>query len=875
MNLSKTEKLLAAKKKLREFQLSKMQNNQDVPTKQKHSMDLSSPQCQDAKTSKSNLEIMNNIVTIENSTNASQNNVHTTHQDFQQSETVSMAPVSIIENTNHEESQNSIEDTVQDVQRINSSLETEKKQVDLADFPKVQKDHLLDMASAVADVLTNESDNVETSLDSDLVCRNQFLTSYLEEQKKTINELHIELSSARSRILDLETKLKGREAEYEAQLAREVNPLKEQLHLHTQTTGILIAEKAELTAALNQAQQAIRQNSEGAEEMMGKLKNSQMYVAELEKEVSNVKNYNEELKKNFHLLQSDYDTLDKKYFELKKEREDLHLEVSELKQKLNLKKTEFIAVQQELQEKTALLSLSELRIQQMRGATPTEEEKHASILTEQELAQTKESLKAVTAERDEASRQYQNYVKQLDAQQTKLLEEMKAQKKTIQDLQQREGDYVRALSELEQQLQQEREKVENLSPLQDRKEQILTKMDTLLKNIDELTLEQEKLHITLSEKDTQIEMLTKELNDLRETSNQEAEVTKLASALESEQLGASRAIHQNRQLKDQLTDMENAFVSLSNDKLDLTEQLQAERSIGRKLNVQLNNTESELQQLRETLREKEALLEELEKERLQSAQIADQMQHYQAQSHHANTFQRELQKALVTIERLEKEKQELTVQLRERSRDNSVTEIDSLSPNADGNILNSKEDAHVENLNEDNILVSEPVKQLERRFKETMERVAELTEEKQKLEHLVLQLQSETETIGEYITLYQKQRAILQNRAIERDQVFRQLLDQRNQQQEQLHKLKVLVSDFLRREYIHSNGAEHLVETALDANDLTLSKSKKEEIEPPMENKSVSELLDVLTEIKDCKDSCMFEPNFHPCPWCSGKLLTV
>lgn len=40
------------------------------------------------------------------------------------------------------------------------------------------------------------------------------------------------------------------------------------------------------------------------------------------------------------------------------------------------------------------------------------------------------------------------------------------------------------------------------------------------------------------------------------------------------------------------------------------------------------------------------------------------------------------------------------------------------------------------------------MKQLEQRFKQTMERVAELTEEKQKLEHLVLQLQSETETIG-------------------------------------------------------------------------------------------------------------------------------
>lgn len=43
---------------------------------------------------------------------------------------------------------------------------------------------------------------------------------------------------------------------------------------------------------------------------------------------------------------------------------------------------------------------------------------------------------------------------------------------------------------------------------------------------------------------------------------------------------------------------------------------------------------------------------------------------------------------------------------------------------------------------------SEPIIKLEKRFKETMEKVAELTDEKQKLEHLVLQLQGETETIG-------------------------------------------------------------------------------------------------------------------------------
>ncbi|CAL7950860.1 unnamed protein product [Xylocopa violacea] len=863
MNLSKNEKLLAAKKKLREFQLSKMQNTQDGSVKQKHFVDLPSTQVQNAETNKSNLEVVSNTLTIE----PCENNTRVLHQNFESNEVVSTDSVVNSENTiNSEDLQNPIEDAAkptEDVQEVNLKPEAEKS-VDLNDFSKVQKEHLLEMASAVADVLTNEAENTETSLDYDLVWRNQFLSSCLDDQKNIVNELHVELSNARSRISQLEAKLEGKEIELQTQLAREVNPLKEQLRLHTQTTGILIAEKAELTAALNQAQQSVRQSSEEAEEMLGKLKNSQIYIAELEKELSTVKNSNEELRKNFHQLQSEHDSLEKKFFELNKEKEDLDLETSELKQKLNFKKTELIAIQQELQEKTALLSLSELRIHQMKGATPTEEEKHAAILLEQELAQMKESLKAVNTEKDEISKQYQNYVKQLDAQQTKMLEEIKVQKQVIEDLQQREQNYVQKMSELEQQLQQEREKVENLMSLRDCKDQT----ENLLKSVDELTLEQERLHIILSEKDSQIEMLTKDLNDLREAYNQEAEITKLASALESEQLGASRAVHQNRQLKEQLTDMENAFVSLSNAKLDLTEQLQAERSIGRKLNAQLNNVESELDLLKEKIKEKEAILEEFEKERLQNAQIADQMQHYQAQSHHVVTYQRELQHALVTIEKLEKEKQALADKLKEKNEGGFVSEMNNV-------VSNPEEKSHLEDLNENNVTVSEPIKQLEQRFKETMERVAELTEEKQKLEHLVLQLQSETETIGEYITLYQKQRAVLQSRAIEREQVFRQLLDQRNQQQEQLHKLKVLVSDFLRKEYIHSNGTERLIETEMSSNDLGTLKRKNETTDKQIENKSVSELLDILTEIKDCKDSCMFEPNFHPCPWCSGKLLTV
>ncbi|XP_061931678.1 golgin subfamily A member 2 isoform X2 [Apis cerana] len=858
MNLSKSEKLLAAKRKLREFQLSKMQNNQDGSIKQKYTLDLLSSQCQNAETNKLNLEVISNVLTMETSKDNS--------QEFQKNDVVMNSMVTSENIINYNELNCSMENTnsMKDTQENNVISKLEEK-LNLNEFPKIQKEHLLEMASAVENVLTNEFEHIETSLDFDLMNHNQFLNSYLEEQKKIVNELHIKLNNAHSRISELETKLKEKEIEFQIQLEQEINPLKDQVQIHTQTTGILIAEKTELTSALCQAQQ------NEAEEISKKLKNSQIRILELEKEILFIKNNNEELNKNFHQLQNKYDSLNEQFFQLKKEKEDLDLEGSELKQKLNLKKTELIAIQQELQEKTALLSLSELRIQQMKGMSITEEEKHTAILLEQELVQTKESLKIVNNEKDEINKQYQNYVKQLDTQQTKLLEKIKIQKKIIEDLQYKEQNRVEKISELEQQLQQEIEKVENLLPLQDCKNQI----DNLLKNIDELTLEQERFHIILSEKDSQIEILTKNLNDLQETNNQETEITKLVSALESEQLGASRAIQQNHQLKEQLTDMENAFVSLSNAKLDLTEQLQAERSIGRKLNIQLNNIENELEQLKAKLKEKEAILQEFEKERLQSAQIADQIQHYQAQSHHVNTFQQELQHAIITIERLEKEKQALTQKLKENNSENFVSEDNLYSIITNNNISSLEENTHVESLNKNSVIVPEPIKQLEQRFKETMEQVAELTEEKQKLEHVVLQLQSETETIGEYITLYQKQRAVLQNRAIEREKIFRQLLEQRNQQQEQLHKLKVLVSDFLRKEYIHSNETNRLIETEMNSNDSLILETRREIIDSQIENKNVSELLDVLTEIKDCKDSCIFESNFHLCPWCSGKLLTV
>lgn len=52
------------------------------------------------------------------------------------------------------------------------------------------------------------------------------------------------------------------------------------------------------------------------------------------------------------------------------------------------------------------------------------------------------------------------------------------------------------------------------------------------------------------------------MQELRDTKNNNADAAKLVQALESEKLGASRAVLQNQQLKKQLAEMQNAFVTL-------------------------------------------------------------------------------------------------------------------------------------------------------------------------------------------------------------------------------------------------------------------------------------------------------------------------
>jgi len=89
------------------------------------------------------------------------------------------------------------------------------------------------------------------------------------------------------------------------------------------------------------------------------------------------------------------------------------------------------------------------------------------------------------------------------------------------------------------------------------------------------------------------------------------------------------------------------------------------------------------------------------------------------------------------------------------------------------------------------------VMKLEQKFKQAMHRVAELTSEKEHLEHLIARLQDETDTVGEYITIYQYQRAQQKARLDEKERQLQSLSRDREELKSKVDQLQTLVKNFV------------------------------------------------------------------------------
>ncbi|KAJ4442233.1 hypothetical protein ANN_12099 [Periplaneta americana] len=447
--------------------------------------------------------------------------------------------------------------------------------------------------------------------------------------------------------------------------------------------------------------------------------------------------------------------------------------------------------------------------------------------------------------------------------------------------------------------------------------------------------ELEDRHLRIEELESMLEQLEGEQPDK----------DKLLAAMESDKVAAARAVGQNQRLKQQLEELQEGFVKMSNNKLELTEQLQHEQHVCKEQSETLAQQEQELTALRSELLEKEQLLQQYSNQMLQQNQVAEFVSHEahgqlnellqqeleQAKEHNQalSTQNRELRTLLAqqrihdpgsssgavslddasirkdetlatlsaSVKQLQEERDQLLEKLKQQEQQNSAQE-DSSAPEVFSKKTNEEE------IPKDYESMKVAMEQLEERFTKTMKEVADLTDEKQRLEHLVLQLQGETETIGEYIALYQVQRSILRQRAQEKDEQLSKLAKDREDMRKKLGELNNLVRQLVaekesNRKKSITNPLENLtqisinhspeveegipngeiieIEEAIEAKtDANITSPAEDSNSPALQGDTAVKIMALISEIGT---SSLVDPqcseNFHPCPWCSGRLITV
>ncbi|XP_076316406.1 golgin subfamily A member 2-like isoform X4 [Tachypleus tridentatus] len=771
------------------------------------------------------------------------------------------------------------------------------------------------------------------SSNADLTRKNRQLAHLLEGHRQANEQLEYQLQELKAKISRAQREFERERQDLKEKANRDQTTLKDQLQVHIQTIGILVAEKTELQSSVSQIQQTAKQRAVEIEELQGRLRASRQRVSDLERDLSNVSSSAQQLEKSSKESSKELDRLRLENYKLSKSNEELKHENYELTEKLNKKIIECQGQEKDLSNMSSKLAMAELHIKQLSLINETEnpqqleELHHAKIDLEKQVTKYRESVQKLTTERDQMSKYYQDYVQKLSQELALIRDELN---QAIADKAALAKDKLSLLEKLE--LSENSKKTsqiqcQDLEELNQKLESLSTENGKLRKEIDSQIRDNTHMSHLLEERESKLEELESFLVRQQET---QVDKSQLLQTMQSEKVAASRAVSQNRQLKEQLMELQDAFVKLNNDKLKLTDELHHEQHISKELGERLSEQEEELAEIKDQLSRKEKQLKILEqnahKETFQHHQIVDRMRHYEAQGHLTEVLQEDLIKAQERIETLLTQNTELRMALagqaedmvkcvNETSVDKETDRKNDLVASLSASVrqlemerdyllhelkdqqnqredlksqmtdLNSRESNVV--LKEDHESLKNSMKQLEEKFKKTMDHIAELSDQKQQLEHLVTQLQGETDTIADYITLYQVQRGIMRKRATEKDEYIAQLAKDREEMKARLSELQNLVMRLLEeRKLLHNIAVEMpqnsnpSIERVVEVNDNSaavftdlpgnLSDVKVKD------DQTARKIMNLFTEIES--SNLIEKPvldTFHPCPVCSGRLLTV
>ncbi|XP_024154885.1 golgin subfamily A member 2 isoform X3 [Oryzias melastigma] len=745
------------------------------------------------------------------------------------------------------------------------------------------------------------------------------------ESAPSVSEKELEAQQTQ----ELTDQLQKERKEFEQRFSKEQGAMREQLQVHIQTIGILVSEKSELQTALQYTQQAARQKTVEAEELNNRLQGTKQRVSELERTLSSVSTQQKQLEKSQKELEKERDSLRLEVLRLNNLSEESKQQSSELSEQLKLSGQENCAMKLEVEDLRKRLEISDLMLQQCSNQSdPTIANQQVNLLLEEKQQlevlnhQLMESVSQLKTERDCYAEQIQkeglvwkDKTEQLLTQVTLVAEERDRNINRVQELEASVAELKNAAALLSAEKEtrdhaepqtsgpseQEAALQEALSSLQEEKEAFAAQYQAQLRDNEQLSRLCAEQEARLGELERQVESQAHEEEDRR----------RMLEDVQSDKATISRALTQNRTLKDQLAELQNGFVKLTNENMELTTAIQSEHHVKKELARRMGELQEELHNVKEQLELKcqevqgvveqrdqvvahlqqysaayQTLVserEQLHKQYLQQCQLLDRLQH--DESHGRTQLEishNQLKQAQEHLEKLVRDNEQLKAEVMEllnssalmssSSRDQgdgiesqSLQESPEESPSiiipedfesrkemedfihgalaqlkaerdetrrqleeehrlhmaarqqaavavrleqqhhshsaAHNHEHSSSQDGDCEHTHEHSGGVPVEIHQalqtamekLQQRFTSLMQEKADLKERVEELEHRCIQLSGETDTIGEYIALYQSQRAIMKQKHQEKEQYISMLAQDKEEMKAKLAELQNLV----------------------------------------------------------------------------------
>ncbi|XP_064533071.1 golgin subfamily A member 2 isoform X3 [Pseudopipra pipra] len=736
--------------------------------------------------------------------------------------------------------------------------------------------------------------------------RYQELAVALDSSNLTNKQLVTEIEELKQQNQEAMNQLEKEKKEFEQKFSKEQAALREQLQVHIQTIGILVSEKSELQTALGHTQQAARQKSGEAESLAARLHSSRQRVSELERTLSSISMQQKQSEKHNKELVKERDNLKMELYKRSKSSEEIKQQNSELSEKVHSLVSKNSAMKLDVEDLQKKLEMAELMIQQFSNQTGSLDanqqlqmalEEKASL--EAQVAQLSESLQQLQAERDqyveklkEEGSIWQQRVQQLSEQVHMMAEEKEKHMAQIRELEANITELMSTSAVKPMDVEPssppgptaaELSLQEEIQRLQQEKEELQGQYQAQVRDNEQLSHLNQEQEERLLELEKAVQRYNEESVDRQQ----------ILEDMQSDKATISRALSQNRDLKEQLAELQNGFVKLTNENMEVTSALQSEQHVKKELAKKLGQLQENLGELKETLELKTqearglqeqrdqcyshlqqytlafqqlaAEKEELHKQYLLQTQLMDRLQHEEVQGKvTVEMHLKELQQTKESLEAVAKENKELQAQ------------ISQLAAEMDGRILHQLEDDEAMNeeiqkpsfvipekfesheemvtfvtsamsqveqerqglrqqlaaqkqqcrtllqqitalrqeqqhhiaLDGGSIMDTVPVEvhealktamdKLQLRFTELMHEKADLKERLEELEHRCIQLSGETDTIGEYIALYQSQRAILKQRHQEKEEYISRLAQDKEEMKMKLLELQDLVMRLVR-----------------------------------------------------------------------------